>query len=90
MNITHVVPVALATTFALSACMPESRPDEPTTTQAKEIHMQELDKNDDNFLAREELDPSHRLAMEFATYDTDGDGRISEAEFFAYVEATTE
>jgi hypothetical protein len=62
----------------------------PSTTQAMQIQLQELDGNDDRFIARDELEPNHKLAMEFATYDSDSDGRISEAEFVAYVEANTD
>jgi hypothetical protein len=62
----------------------------PSTTQAMQVQLQELDRNDDRFIARDELEPDHKLAMEFATYDSDSDGRISEAEFVAYVEANTD
>lgn len=65
-------------------------PPEPSSSRTEHIHLQELDKNSDGFLDRGELAADHKLAMEFATYDSDGDGRINEAEFHAYVEANTD
>ncbi|MBW3550860.1 MAG: hypothetical protein KY442_08580 [Proteobacteria bacterium] len=64
------------------------RPEEPRD-KLKRIHMQELDKNLDGFITPDELDSNHVLGMNFATYDTDGDGRINEFEFFDYVDANT-
>ena len=81
---------AAAAALVLAACAHDPRPEEPSSYVGKRIQMQELDRNRDGFLTRDELDPNHRLALEFATYDTDGDGRISDAEFLDYVEQTTD
>jgi Ca2+-binding EF-hand superfamily protein len=82
--------LAAAAVLALAACAHDPRPEEPSSYVGKRIQMQELDRNRDGFLTRDELDANHRLALEFATYDTDGDGRISDAEFLDYVEQTTD
>ena len=67
-----------------------ARPEEPGSHVGKRLQMRNLDRNRDGFLTRDELDPDHRLALEFATYDTVGDGRISDAEFFDYVEQSSD
>jgi Ca2+-binding EF-hand superfamily protein len=82
--------LAAAAVLVLAACAHDPRPEEPSSYVGKRIQMQELDRNRDGFLTRDELDANHRLALEFATYDTDGDGRISDAEFLDYVEQTTD
>jgi hypothetical protein len=91
MNRNAWLPLALsaATLVSIAACVHDPRPDEPSSYVGKRIHMQELDHNRDGFLTREELEDDHRLDLEFATWDTDGDGRISDAEFLDYVEQTT-
>lgn len=65
------------------------QPPATMTNDTLTIHMQELDKNGDMFIARDELEANHRLMMNFATYDTNTDSRISEAEFAAYMKANT-
>lgn len=87
---TLVAACTVAATFSLAACAHDPRPDGPSSATATRTHLQELDRNRDNMLTRDELDADHRLALEFSTWDSDGDGRITEAEFFAYVEATTD
>ncbi|MBC7990482.1 MAG: hypothetical protein H7Y19_12990 [Luteimonas sp.] len=82
--------LAAAAVLAMASCAHDPRPEEPSSYVGKRIQMQELDRNRDGFLTRDELDANHRLALEFATYDTDGDGRISDAEFLDYVEQTTD
>lgn len=69
---------------------PSEQPTTTMTTDALTIHLQELDRNGDRFIARDELEADHRLMMNFATYDTNTDGRISEAEFAAYMQANTD
>ncbi|OHE84117.1 MAG: hypothetical protein A2579_02200 [Lysobacterales bacterium RIFOXYD1_FULL_69_11] len=94
MSRTHFRTLVAASTVAaclsLAACAHDPRPDGPSSATATRTHLQELDRNGDNFLTPDELEANHRLALEFSTWDTDGDGRISEAEFFAYVDATTD
>lgn len=92
MNGNASLPSALVASavLAVAACAHDPRPEEPSSYVGKRIQMQELDRNRDGFLTRDELDSNHRLALEFATYDTDGDGRISDAEFLDYVEQTTD
>ncbi len=69
---------------------PGQQPAVTSTNEALTIRLQELDKNGDRFITREELDANHRLMINFASYDTDNDGRISAAEFSAYVSANTQ
>lgn len=54
------------------------------TAMANATTFESLDGNGDGFIARDEVPADHTLAAEFATHDTDGDGRLSMAEFDAY------
>ena len=51
---------------------------------ADEITFQSLDDDNDGFISRDEIPSDHELARHFMTHDTDGDGRLSMAEFEAY------
>lgn len=42
-----------------------------------------LDKNRDNYLSRHEANGDREIAKRFAQFDSDGDGRLSEAEYIA-------
>jgi hypothetical protein len=42
-----------------------------------------LDKNRDNHLSRHEANGDREIAKRFAQFDSDGDGRLSEAEYIA-------
>ena len=43
----------------------------------------ELDKNHDGSLTRDELPSSSSIASQFSTYDTNGDGKLSETKYNA-------
>ena len=45
---------------------------------------QSLDKNADGSLSADEIPSDHPLAKDFAQADTDGDGKLTQAEFDAY------
>ncbi len=45
---------------------------------------QSLDKNADGELSADEIPADHPLAKNFAEADTDGDGKLTQAEFDAY------
>lgn len=65
-------------------------PSEPSTHTSQTIHMQELDRNSDRVLTRDELEADHKLAIDFARYDANGDGEIDEHEFREYVGMNTD
>ncbi len=45
---------------------------------------QSLDANNDGYVARDEIPADHKLAVNYSSYDTDADGRLSQSEFDAY------
>ena len=45
---------------------------------------QSLDANNDGYVAPDEIPADHALASNFSSYDTDGDGRLSQSEFDSY------
>lgn len=45
---------------------------------------EDLDKNNDGYIYREDIPSDHELARLFASYDMDQDGRLSRAEFNVY------
>lgn len=82
-------PAVLA--FALAGCMSQdTRHEGPNSARAQDIQMNKMDLNRDGFLTPDEVKPDLRLSQDFFTYDTNGDGRISGAEFGEYVRANTQ
>ncbi|MGY6519073.1 MAG: EF-hand domain-containing protein [Lysobacteraceae bacterium] len=48
------------------------------------VTFEELDRNGDGFIYREDVPADHELAALFAQYDLDGDGRLNRDEFAMY------
>ncbi|MFC4728492.1 hypothetical protein [Coralloluteibacterium thermophilus] len=59
----------------------------PSSMQAAQLQFEEMDVNNDGMLSMREVGTDSALARDFMTYDTDGDGQISEIEFDAYLRA---
>lgn len=87
------LPMLATTLFALGlggCAYNDTRPQGPSSSRALQIQMSEMDLDRDGFLSRDEINPELKLSMDFARYDTNNDGRISGAEFTAYVNANTQ
>lgn len=67
-------------------------PDEPlpTTAQAVEAQFDQMDRNRDGVLTRDEINPELRLYREFDRFDTNNTGTISLQEFREYVRVARE
>ena len=51
---------------------------------ARLAKLEDFDKNKDGSIAKDEAPANDQLALNFQTYDKDGDGKISQAEFALY------
>jgi Ca2+-binding EF-hand superfamily protein len=71
--------IALAApAFAATAKKPASS---TATSHDKVLSMKTSDKNHDGFISRGEADASPALSKQFATLDTNNDGKLSSQEF---------
>lgn len=48
------------------------------------VSFEDLDRNGDGYVYREDIPADHELAQLFASYDMDQDGRLSRTEFNVY------
>jgi len=55
---------------------------EPTPTA--EVTFGQLDKNSDGYVSKPDVPADHELALQWSEADTDGDSRLSRAEFDAF------
>jgi len=78
--------LALGAAAFLGGCATTDQ-DVPRTVQGENMHFQNLDKSKDGVLTMDELPPNLELSLDFARYDLDGDGVISEYEFGEYLAA---
>ena len=76
--------LALGALALLGGCATTDQ-DVPRTVQGENMHFQNLDKSKDGVLTLDELPPNLELSIEYARYDLDGDGVISEYEFGEYL-----
>jgi Ca2+-binding EF-hand superfamily protein len=76
--------LALGAAALLGGCATTDQ-DMPRTVQGENMHFQNLDKSKDGVLTLDELPPNLELSLDFARYDLDGDGVISEYEFGEYI-----
>lgn len=81
---------AMAATVLLgtTACTATFAQDQqlPTTHRAEERQYRDMDKNADNRLTRDEINPDLFLYKDFDRYDTDGNQSIELDEFRDYLE----
>jgi hypothetical protein len=93
-DMTHARALALAALLTLSgAAFAQGSPEDPskhTGTAGQGDAMtgdsmwDDLDANKDGYLTKDELQGSPALVTHFSKVDTDGDGKISQAEWKAY------
>ena len=86
---TKIAALAAALALALSgAAFAQVEPpmEDPLTDAppAVEVTFEQLDKDTDGYVAKTDVPAEHELALEFASADTDGDSRLSRAEFDAF------
>ena len=86
MSHTRTALLALGAAALLAGCATTEQ-DVPRTVQGENMHFQNLDKSKDGVLTLDELPPNLELSLDFARYDLDGDGVISEYEFGEYLGA---
>lgn len=55
----------------------------PAEGAPEAVTLQGLDKNADGSVSKDELPPDHAIARDFAKYDSDADGKLSQSEFDA-------
>ena len=76
--------LALGASALLGGCVTTEQ-DVPRTVQGENMHFQNLDKSKDGVLTLDELPPNLELSLDYARFDLDGDGVISEYEFGEYL-----
>ena len=84
MDHTRLTLLALGAAALLAGCATTEQ-DVPRTVQGENMHFQTLDKSKDGVLTLDELPPNLELSLDYARYDLDGDGVISEYEFGEYL-----
>lgn len=80
-----VIALAAASLSLLAACA--GGPRNPSTWHGARVHFNEMDRNGDKVLTRDEINPELALYQEFNRYDADGNGKIELDEFYEYVNA---
>lgn len=81
-----IIPIAaLAAAVLLAGCISENRM--PTSVQAKRVQFTELDRDENEYLTRDELPTHLELYLQFDRFDQDGNGRIYGDEFNDYLDA---
>lgn len=83
-NLLLMLALAASTTLFVSAC--DRDPDPAVTTDPADSGMSfaDMDTNKDGGIAQDELASTEMLAQHFTRADTDGDGKLSQAEVDKY------
>ncbi len=55
----------------------------PPDSAPEAVTLQSLDKNADGGVSKDELPPDHAITRDFAKFDSDADGKLSQSEFDA-------
>ncbi|GGA84033.1 hypothetical protein GCM10011521_23000 [Arenimonas soli] len=87
------VALALSASASAQEMVPPTDPVPDPALQAElnaDPGFDELDKDMDGFISKEDLPPEHSLALEFAAADSNRDSRLDRVEFDAYVDEPEE
>ena len=77
-------PLTEATKSTETKATPTARTELNRTSVQNLAKLEDFDKNKDGSLSKEEAPANDALGMNFASYDKDGDGKISQQEFAQY------